>query len=68
MNKKKKRTHQFQTVRHRNNFFFQLIAGSTALEFTWTQISEPLGQYLGIPYPSTQLTPSNVQVPDDAII
>ena len=25
----------------------------------WTQISEPLGQYLGIPYPSTQLTPSS---------
>ena len=55
----KKRTHQFQTVRNRNNFFFQLIAGGTALEFTWTQISEPLGQYLGIPYPSTQLTPSS---------
>ena len=39
--------------------FFQLITGSTALEFTWTQISVPLGQYLGIPYPSTQLTPSS---------
>ena len=39
--------------------FFQLIAGSTPLEFTWTQISEPLGQYLGVPYPSTQLTPSS---------
>ena len=42
-------------------FFFQLISGSTALEFTWTQISEPLGQYLGIPYPSTQLTPSSAR-------
>ena len=58
MNKKKKERISFRQFVI-ETIFFQLIAESTALEFTWTQISEPLGQYLGIPYPSTQLTPSS---------